>query len=83
MNRLQHIACGKGEAGARSSHPEQLSRIELARYLRRCERHSVEWRQAMAVWKARSQRISRVQRCAALSVLICAFLAAVIGLLGG
>lgn len=60
---------------------EQLSRHELARYLHQCPRHSRDWQQAMAVWHQRFERISALQHYAAISILACAFLIALAGLM--
>lgn len=60
---------------------EHCSRVELARYLHDCLPYSAQWHAAMAVWHARFERLSRIQNYALLSVLLCAFIIALLGLL--
>lgn len=60
---------------------ERLNRIELARYLHDCPPHSAQWHAAMAVWHTRFARLSQIQNYALYSVLFCAFIIALIGLL--
>lgn len=60
---------------------ERLNRHELARYLHQCPRHSRDWQQAMAVWQQRFARIDALQHYAAISILACAFLIALAGLM--